>query len=490
MIDEFIAQHLAAVDDLAELKVMMVALRLMEQRNSATAHLTALELAGHPALRDGLGAFPRLALENSLRRALARGTLLATSEDLNAAKFLANNEPGRALVALASETGQPTQAADLNKPDVAVVLRAVIAEIERLESLDAYPINKTDEGFIEEWLLRGYTEDELKLGVRKALHAPRRSSAPHRTLRHAATQVTAKPPTQPTPYFAQLIARTERCAEEVVAFRELHDRLPTGREFNVLKAAVGLYGLHAVIETLKRTAGKGPGAADGLLALLAEQHDAEMAVARSTTDRDARLRALIQLYESAMGLPATATVADEMRHMLDETTDTAVWQAAFAKAATEGKRNWAYVRAIVRNPSPNLLLPAPINAAAKHAFELYKRRVGMGKLDMSVAQDINLVAHKVTDVAKWNSAVDVAAAANALNWNYIKAVLTRPQGKQGGATDGTRNKRITARGGATTRREQVDYTDETRERAAGEADLAAAEFEERRRRRKTTASKE
>ena len=84
----------------------------------------------------------------------------------------------------------------------------------------------------------------------------------------------------------------------VLAFRELHDRLPNGREFNTLKAAVGLYGLHATIEALKQTAGKGPGAVDGLLAMLAEQHDAALAVARGSIDRDARLRVLIQLYES------------------------------------------------------------------------------------------------------------------------------------------------------------------------------------------------
>ena len=481
MIDEFIAQHLSAVDDLAELKVLLVALRLMEQRNSATAHVTLKELADHPALRDGLGVFPRLALEGALRRAVARGIILTTSEDMGAAKFLVSNEPSRQLVASASgaSTAGATMAQRL--PDVELVMRSVIAEVERLESIEAYRTSTADVELIEEWLLRGYTEKEIKLGVRKALHAPRRAGASARTLKQVEPQITASAPGAPTRYYEQLIARGVPIVEEAVAFRELHKRWPNGREFNKLAIATGLFGLHATISALTRTAGLGPAGLDDLLALLAEQHESELVVDRSSIERDGRLRELIQLYETAMGLPATSGIADEMRHMLDECGDLAVWQAAFGKADAEGKRNWAYVRTIVRNPSPNLMLPAPVNETSKQAFELYKRRIG--RLDVSVANDINTVAQTTTNFVKWTAAVDLAASANALNWNYIKAVLTRPEPKQGEAKDGTRHKRAPARGGTTTRREQVDYTDETRERALLEIDATRAEFEERRRRR-------
>ena len=487
MIDEFIAAHLASVDDLAELKVLLVTLRLMEQRNSATAHVTLKELANHPALRDGLGAFPRLALENALRRGLARGVLLSTSEDLGAARFLANNEPSRQLVTSAHGVATPGGTGETILPDVHAVQRSVLAEIERLEALEAYPASKADTELIEEWLQRGYVADEIKLSVRRALNAPRRSGEPHRTLKQIGAQVTAQAPAQPTRYHAQLIARSERFSEEVIAFRELHDRLPDGREFGTLVSAVGLFGLHATIDALKRDALQGTAGIDQLPALLAEQHDAELAVARSASQRDQRLAEVIALYEQAMGLPATSGIADEMRHMLAESDDLAIWQAAFGKANAEGKRNWAYVRTIVRNPSAGLMLPAPVNDTAKLAFELYKRRVG--RLDVSVANDINTVAQQTTDPVKWTAAMDLAAAANALNWNYIKAVLTRPEPKQGEAKNGTRHKRPSARGGATTRREQVDYTDETRQRAADDTERAFAELEERRRKRNAPAAK-
>ena len=49
------------------------------------------------------------------------------------------------------------------------MLRAVTSEIERLESLDAYPVSATDEALIEEWLLRGYTGDEIRREVRATI---------------------------------------------------------------------------------------------------------------------------------------------------------------------------------------------------------------------------------------------------------------------------------------------------------------------------------
>lgn len=474
MIDAFIAVNLASIDDLAELKVTLVALRLMEQRNSATAHVTFIELATHPALHDGLGAFARLSLEMALRKAIARGTLLASSEDFATARFFANSAPARALIEqLAATASGPT----LNRSDSAeAMLRALVSVIERLEGVEVYAQQPDDAARVQEWLARGYTQQELLTAVQTAYRPFRSAGAPARALKHAEAQVFAKPPAQPSTYYAQFIAakgspHRQRPSDEAIAFRELNGRPPTGSEFGVLQAATGLFGGASTVAALQRAQGR----TDTLLAILAEQQEAEHALARRQTDETLVLKQVVSLFQSTLGGTVGGAVADEMRHMLADQPDLAIWKAAFEKAASENKKNWAYVRAVVRNPSPNLLLPPPVNAAAKHGFELYRKRAGRGLLDPFVAGEINALAATVSDVAKWDAAFDEAAAQNALNWNYLKAVLTGT----GSKTDGKRHEK-TARGRkaqAHGQREQVSYTDE--ERAAKEQAISEADVEAR-----------
>jgi len=54
MLDEFIQYTLAQIDDLAELKVSLVAMRLLELKNSESASTTQRELGQLPALRHHL----------------------------------------------------------------------------------------------------------------------------------------------------------------------------------------------------------------------------------------------------------------------------------------------------------------------------------------------------------------------------------------------------------------------------------------------------
>jgi hypothetical protein len=171
-------------------------------------------------------------------------------------------------------------------------------------------------------------------------------------------------------------------------------------------------------------------------------------------------------------------VADEIRDLLNDQKDPEVWRGAFRYALGQGKKSWAYVRKIIRNPSPNLFVPEPASPTAQFAFDEYKRRVG--RLDPAIANDINKLAAQVAESARWTQAMDKAAAANALNWNYIKAVLVNEQtakqkqdvshGKPKANQTGTR-KRIT-------RRPQVQYSDSDREAAR---ERARKQIEERER---------
>ncbi|HQV27055.1 MAG TPA: hypothetical protein PKZ61_03110, partial [Thermoflexales bacterium] len=77
MLDALIENTLAQIDDLAELKVTLVALWLIQRKGGGTASVDAAEVLAQPALRQGLGFAPDLAIDAALRRAVARGTFLA-----------------------------------------------------------------------------------------------------------------------------------------------------------------------------------------------------------------------------------------------------------------------------------------------------------------------------------------------------------------------------------------------------------------------------
>ncbi|MCS6847479.1 MAG: hypothetical protein RMN52_07175 [Anaerolineae bacterium] len=461
MLDDFIANTLAQVDDLAELKVSLVALRLLEGKLSPAPFVTEGELMAHPAVRDGL-SFPAITLRPALQRAVARGTLLCASVGDGEPRYFANNEAGRrAVEAIQSVTAQP----EGKTTKCAELLARAAFEIERLEAIEAYEPAPEDLPMLEEYLARGYTEAEIITAVRAALHTPRPKHTPPRTLRACLAILDAQPPASPSEYYQVIVAKAAPPPEEIVNLRERLGREPTGREYDLVRTATGMFGLRAVLDGLKRVTRDGNVNVDALIPLLAEREEAMLALQRSGARAESHMQELVALYESAFGLPPTPTVADEMRLLWDEVGDWALWRSVFAYAAGQNKRSWPYVKKLLRHPSPDVFTPPPVNATAQFAFDEYKRRVNR-TLDGHIAADINALATQITDPARWTTAFDKAAEANALRWDYIRKVLTASsQTKRGGTDKNGRRGETTQRKGRTYSRPQVEYTEADRQAA-------------------------
>jgi hypothetical protein len=468
---DFITRTLAQVDDLAELKVSLVALALLDQKFAPAPFVTEDELMAHPAICEGL-SFPAISLRPALQRAVARGTLLCVEDGKR--RYFANDDAGRrAVEAIANATAQfagPSQA-------VLNLLIQVGREIERLEGLEVYQPEPDDPALLEEFLARGYTEAEILAGVREALRELRPPGAPPRTLRFCLQWLEAQPPATPSAYYRAVVAGTSPLPEEVLCLREWLGRLPNGREYQVVHDAIGLFGMRAVCQALRRlppTSG-----VEALFPLLFEQEEAALAMLRrSSSGAEDVVRTLIALYESSFGLPPTSTIVEEMQALWAEVNDLDLWQNVFRYAAERNKRSWPYVKKLLRQPSPDLFVPSPVNEAARFAFEEYKRRVNR-TLDSHVAAQINALAAHITDPARWRAAFDKAAAANALRWDYISAVLAdaSPAQREKGSRDGKRTSKTTQRE-RTFRRRQVEYTDEQRA-AIEERDRQLLEAERR-----------
>lgn len=474
-IDDLIHNALAEIDDLAELKVSLVALRLLELKQSPVASVTRDELAAQSALKHGLGIVPGIALEAALQRAVARGTLLATSAiNPDHPRYFANNADSRAVVEWLEATAIAAQAGQRETADAArQALSRVVAEIEKLEGVEAYPAGDDDLALTREWLAQGYTIDEILSAVRDALRHPRPKGAPPRSLRDCAQMVAQRPPASPGLYHRAIIAHAEPPPDEVIAYRELAGRWPTGDQFNLIHTAAGLFGGHATVQALKRIVRRDQTDVSGLIALLAEEEEAQLALLREQCAPDLLSRKIIQLYESAFGLPPSGHIAGEIAALAAEVTDLTVWQAAFDYALNQNKRDWRYVRKIVENPSPDLFAPQPVNETAQYVFAEYRRRVGRGALDPAVAREINDIAQRVTDQSQWSAAFDAAAAANALNWNYIRKVVTAPpQAKSAAGPSRVRSGRAkqssTTKRSGSIRRSQVEEATEQERAAARE----------------------
>ncbi|MDW8352532.1 MAG: hypothetical protein RML99_11540 [Anaerolineae bacterium] len=461
MLDDFIANTLAQVDDLAELKVSLVALRLLEGKLSPVPFVTESELMAHPAIRDGL-SFPSITLRPALQRAVARGTLLCASIGEGEPRYFANDAIGRrAVEAIQMATAQPERPTSRS---VELLTRAA-CEIERLEGIEAYAPAPEDLPLLEEYLARGYTEEEIIAAVRAALRAPRPKHAPPRTLRQALAALDARPPAAPSEYYRVIIAKAAPPPEEIVNLRERLGREPTGREYDLTRMATAMFGLRAVLDGLKRVTRDDGVDVEALIPLLAEREEAWLAMQRAGMGNEAHLRELVALYESAFGLPPTPTVADEMRLLWDEVSDLGLWRSVFAYAAGQNKRSWSYVKKLLRNPSPEVFAPPPVNEIAQLAFDEYKRRVNR-TLDARIAADINALATQIGDTARWTAAFDKAAEANALRWDYIRKVLTNSvQTKRGGTDRNGRRGETTQRKGRSYLRPQVEYTEAEREAA-------------------------
>jgi hypothetical protein len=455
MLSELIDTHLAQIDNLDELKVTLAAYALLARRQIDTASITERDLLAHPAVRDGL-RLPAITLKPALMLACARGSLLA-ADIAGTAHYFASTPASRAAVSLLQRASQPED------PDAttARALSAVGREIERLEAIEFYPPEVDDPERIAEWLARGYTTEEIISAARKSLHAPRAKNVPHRTLNAVGTTLTASPPAAATHYYKVVIARTQRPPEEIIALRERLRRPPTHDEFQVVRTAVGMFGLRATLDALGDLTRSGGVELSGLIPLLAERETAALETAREQSTDENTVRELIRLYEQRFGLPPTALVAQDMRVTLTEVPDLERWKAVFDYAARQNKRDWRYVRKVLLNPSPDVFTPAPVNDTAKHAFELYRRRVNR-VIDPAVATEINGLSEKIVDVKRWDAAFDRAASANALRWDYLRSVLTsdKPEKK-----NDAKRPSAPKTGRTTYRRQQVEYDDEQRKAA-------------------------
>jgi hypothetical protein len=465
MLDDFIQHTLPHVDDLAELKVSVVALRLLEQKVSPAPSITERDLMQQPAIRDGL-SFAAISLRPALQRAVARGTLLCAQVGEGEPRYFANDDAGRRAVEVLSE---PALALQPDARSNEALLRALAREIERLEVIDAYAISDDDNALVGEWLSRGYAEAEMLAAVHMALRQPRRKSAPHRCLKDCAAMLIEKPPAEPTEYYRVVVARSVKpVPEEIMLLRERLGRWPNAREFEQARTAVGLFGRNVTLDALKRAPLEGAAGLNGVIAALAEQEAAALAMQRNLAGDEAEVREMAALYEHTFGVLPTGVVMDEMRLLRKDVADMAVWRGAFAYAIHQNKRSWAYVRRIIMNPSPEVFAPAPANATAVFAFAEYKKRVNR-MLDGSVAREINDLAAKIDDTVKWTAAFDKAAAANALRWDYIKKVLSsadEPADKANGRKKPAGKQNTGKQRGNTFRRPQATYSDE--ERAAAE----------------------
>ncbi|MFN3704950.1 MAG: hypothetical protein ACK4WM_03015 [Thermoflexales bacterium] len=467
MIENYIRTYLADVDDLAELKVTLAALDLLARKVADPPSVLESEVLAHPAVRDGI-SFPAITAHAALQRAVARGALLGV-EVGEQWRYFANTPSSQQVVELLADAGTPAHPS----PQVEALADELAHLIARLELTPLVPLGPEEREMLADWLADGYTPQEITEAVRQALLLPRPASAPPRTLHHCAEHITAQPPRAPSAFYCFKIGQAPP-PPGVIAFRDLWGRLPRGREVEALRLAVGLFGERAVVEVLSRIAGALAPSEDFatvLLARLNEREEALLAIQRAPAEAERKLAQWLRAYEQTLGIPPTATIAAELSAMLQEGVSTAHWQQAFAFAARQNKRSWSYLRKLLRHPSPAIFLPEPANEAARFAFEAYRLRVN-SYLDPSVAHEINAVAQHVTDIGRWQHAFDRAAAADALNWNYIRAVLTKPEEEKPHDKPTRRSRSF--------RRPQVTYTEDQREAARERARRIIAEHEARR----------
>ncbi len=484
MLDDYIQHTMGQVDDLAELKISLAALSWLEQRHAEAASITARELAALPALEGALGFAPQIALESGLKRAVARGTLLVCeSGSLDEPHYFLNNPAGRQAID-AIESADARRAAS-NRPPASATQQLVTLlghEIERLELVDAYPVDLHDAQTVEEWLARGYSTDEILNSVRETLRVPRSKGSTLRGISACAANVAAQAPAAPSKYYRVVIARSEPPPDEIIAYRELAGRWPGGHEFNLVQSAVGMYGSHNAITTMKKLVSPQQTAIDDLLPLLAEQAEAEAALSRQQAQPGIFAREMIDLYENTFGLPATPKIAGDIMELAAEIPEKNTWQKVFQYAVAQNIRNWSYVSKMLRNPSPGIFMPEPVNDTARFAFGEYKRRIGHGYLDAKIAEEINALAQEVTDTACWTAGFDQAAVQNAPKWAYLRKVISNPNsGHTNEARDGRRKSVAGSRQKGVGRRAQVEESTEAEREAARER--ARQRIAERARRR-------
>ena len=499
MISDFIEKALAQVDDLAELKVTLVALRLLEQKQRAAAHeminlavnvtasVTEAELLGHPAVQSL--SLPEIGLRYALQKALAHGTLLEARFSAEP-RYFANTEASRRVIEALEAAEAATSAAKGMPLNGYESLRR---EIERLEVLQAYALEDEDVVLLDEWTAMGYKQDEMLIAARATFAVPRPQHTPPRRVNVIGSTLLARAPENASHYYNVVVARKENPPEDVVALRELLHRWPNGREFEIVRSAVAMFGIRIAIDGLKRVAQQKPFDINALVPLLAQDEEAQLEFERGRAQVNIAVKDLLRLYESVIGLPPTEYISREIKSIYDgDVKDVNLWKAVFEFGARQNKKDWRYLKQLLLNPSPNVFMPAPINETAQFAFNEYKRRVG--RLDPVIAGEINTLAAAVADTVRWSQAFDAAARANALNWNYIRSVVNPPEDKnENESANGTTRKRTrqsaeTAHAGReagrdASRKPKLDYNAQELSDAEQRAEAALQDLAKRRARR-------
>ena len=469
MFAQFIDSQLAAIDNLNELKVSLVVLHLLSQRQSEMASVTEADILAHPAVRDGL-QMPAITLRPALQMAVARGTLMQAIAG-DAIRYFRNDADGRRAAAAVERSYETVPMTPAPNGSADQLLREVGAAIARLESIDFYAPAPDNIERVAEWTARGYTREEIFAALHRALLHPRAMGTPHRTVAHCERVLYADAPTRPSDYYEICVARTRSLPDEINHLKMRLNRVPTHTEFAAMRDAVGLFGKRAVFEMLGNMARQSTPDLSTLIPLLSESEEALLATARAPSNDEMKLRQVLVLFESTIGLPPSSHVAEEIRLTLTEVSDLSLWKTALEYAARENKKSWTYIKKMILNPSPTLFTPLPVNSTAKLAFDIYRQRVNR-QLDPLVAGEINALAEQLTDAVHWSAAFDRAAAANALRWDYIRAVLTSRGSdtapaaiapKAAGAR--TAADRKPTRRGTTYRRAQAEFSPEERQAA-------------------------
>lgn len=469
MFAQFIDSQLAAIDNLNELKVSLVVLHLLSQRQSEMASVTEADVLAHPAVRDGL-QMPAITLRPALQMSVARGTLVQAIAG-ETVRYFRNDADGRRAAAAFERSYENVPTTPAPSAGADQLLREISSAIARLESIDFYAPAPEDPERIAEWIARGYTREEIFAALQRALLHPRAKGRPHRTIAHCERVLYADAPARPSDYYEVCVARTRSFPDEITHLKMRLNRVPTHAEFAAMRDAVGLFGKRAVFEMLGQMARHSTLDLSTLIPLLSESEEALLASARAPSNDEMKLRQVLVLFESTIGLPPSSHVAEEIRLTLTEVSDLSLWKFALEYAARENKKSWPYIKKMILNPSPSLFTPSPANATAKLAFDMYRQRVNR-QLDPVVAGEINALAETLTDAIQWSTAFDLAAAANALRWDYIRKVLTSrsTDSAPSAATPKTAGARTTAdrkpaRRGTTYRRAQAAFSEEERKAA-------------------------
>jgi hypothetical protein len=122
---------------------------------------------------------------------------------------------------------------------------------------------------------------------------------------------------------------------------------------------------------------------------------------------------LLRMYSDIFHSSPEAAVVKQMRDLWERCPDMRVWQRAFLDA-----RSWNDVADYVRT-SINEEQADPV---FMHAIQQYRSRVNP-YVDPAVRATLQRLSRQYRDISAWDYAFDQAAHANALNLNYVAAVL-------------------------------------------------------------------